>query len=93
MSRLTAREFFQLENYISISAGLCLVHGDLHDVGVEMNGNVIESVDRELLNKNVCKGTCTLGSSEKTSRTCVNVGGERVEFGEQFVRDLPRGSE
>ena len=75
---------------MSMSTGLTLVHGD---VGVEMNENVIEPADRELVNSNVCKGTCTLGSSEKTHRTCVNVGGERFEFGEQSVRDLPRGSE
>ena len=63
------------------------------DVGVEMNENVIESADRELVNSNVCKGTCTLGSSEKTHRTCVKVGGERLDFGEQSARDLPSGSE
>ena len=92
MSGLSVRIFSEknallLENQISISTGLCLVQGDL---GVEMNENVIESED---LHNNICKGTCILGSSEKTHRTCVNVGGERVEFGEQSVRDLPGGSE
>ena len=92
MCGLSLRDFSEenallFENQISISTGLCLVQGD---IGVELNENVIESED---LHNNICKGTCILGSNEKTNRICVNVGGERIEFGEQFVRDLPGGSE
>ena len=71
-------------------AGLCLAKVDVKIVTDE---NVMEFSQKESVNKNMCKGTCTIGSSAKTNRICVDVGEEKpLVFGKfELKLKLARG--
>ena len=61
--------------------GLWLVNGNDGLVGSE---NLVEPAGGDSVDKAICRGTCALGGSKKSSRVCVDVGGDKpLVFGKQ----------